>query len=530
MSARTTNGTAAGRSFEHMKPEQNPFEPFLRFRVFLQWLGRFELNPIVMKELRQAVRSWAVVGVMLLFLVVLFFTVLGMTINANVSYDSSRAVGREVMQVILTILTFTSLVFIPTYVGVRIANERQPNNTDLLYVTTLSPARIIRGKLLSGSYVAFLFFSVCSPFMFFSTLLRGVDLPTICVVIITVFVLVVVGIQLAIFLACLPVTRGFKALLAIGALFFAFGGVSGVTFHMTRTFRSGLGSTLMTSDFWLGVLFTGSILVMVLGLFHLLSISMISAPTSNRAKPVRVYVTIITAFSALLMGGYYWALNAGNMVVGWTGIMTALWVMAFFCSVCERDRHSLRIRRTIPQTFVLRRISFLFYSGAAGGVLWSGLGVAATIFAGHQMLEWIPELSGFASVSRLPSEFWPTSITLVLYAIAYCFYGLSIQRWFFPHKSTMLAGLFAVLLPVIWCIVPTIILAFLNDFSWEFLKRQQLGNPLNLFNGGDAFLYNHLTCSWIMAVIGAVINLPWFIRSWRDFKPLDPAPPDPKES
>ena len=40
-----------------------------------------ELNPIVVKELRQAVRSWAVVGTLLLFLIVLFFTVVGFSLT-----------------------------------------------------------------------------------------------------------------------------------------------------------------------------------------------------------------------------------------------------------------------------------------------------------------------------------------------------------------------------------------------------------------------------------------------------------------
>lgn len=495
-------------------------------------LVQAELNPIVMKELRQAVRSWAVVGVMLLFLVVLFFTVLGMTINANVSYGASRAVGREVLQVIVTILTFTSLVFIPTYVGVRIANERQAHNVDLLYVTTLSPARIIRGKLLSGSYVAFLFFSVCMPFMFFSTLLRGIDLPTICIVLAWIFVLVVAGIQIAIFLACLPVTRGFKALLAIGAIVFAFGGVSGLTVNAFRLFRSGVGSTITTWNFWLGVIYFGAIILMILGLFHLLSIAMISAPTANRAKPVRIYLSIVTVICAGLAASVFWGYNGDEAILVFVGVMSSVWLLAFFCSICERDRHSLRIRRTIPRTFVLRRFAFLFYSGAAGGVLWSILGIVGTVYAGYQMLLWIPEISIHASPSRYlhDSEYWQTLITLILYGLAYCFFGLSIQRWFFPHKTTMLAGLFAVLLPVIWCIVPTIILMFLNDFTFDFLKRQQLGNPLNLFNGGEQFLLNHLYCALVMTGIGLLINIPWLIRSWREFKPLDAASENEKES
>ena len=40
---------------------------------FANW-REWELNPIVIKELRQGVRSWTVTGMLLLFLVVLFIT------------------------------------------------------------------------------------------------------------------------------------------------------------------------------------------------------------------------------------------------------------------------------------------------------------------------------------------------------------------------------------------------------------------------------------------------------------------------
>ena len=79
----------------------------------------------------------------------------------------------------MVILAGASVFFIPLYVGIRVAVERQENNPDLLYVSTLSPARIIRGKFLCGAYMALLFFSACMPFMAFTNLLRGVDLPTV---------------------------------------------------------------------------------------------------------------------------------------------------------------------------------------------------------------------------------------------------------------------------------------------------------------------------------------------------------------
>ena len=49
---------------------------------FANWRS-WELNPVVVKELRQSVRSWAVTGMLLLFLVVLFCTALGFLVTQS---------------------------------------------------------------------------------------------------------------------------------------------------------------------------------------------------------------------------------------------------------------------------------------------------------------------------------------------------------------------------------------------------------------------------------------------------------------
>ena len=91
------------------------------------------------------------------------------------------------------ILAGASMVFIPLYTGMRVGAERQDNNPDLLYVSTLSPARIIAGKFLCSCYIVLLFFSACMPFMAFTNLLRGVDLPTVFFLLLFLFLVGVRG-------------------------------------------------------------------------------------------------------------------------------------------------------------------------------------------------------------------------------------------------------------------------------------------------------------------------------------------------
>jgi hypothetical protein len=491
---------------------------------FKEWLLGLELNPIVVKELRQSVRSWSVVGVMLLFLIALFITILAMIGMTTVTLNLTRPVGREVLQVVLGILIFTSMIFIPLYVGVRIGVERQAGNVDLLYISTLTPARIIRGKLLSGGYLAFLFFSVCTPFMFFSNLLRGVDLPTICTALVWSFMLVIAAVQVAIFLACLPVTKGFKALLAIGTVILVFPVTIGFTGMLFSMFRSGIGSTMGTWRFWETFLIAGGMLMLALGFLHVLAIMMISPPTSNRALPVRLYLLAAWVVSGVLAGYGFWVHRDADSIDAWRWIFVAGSIGAFVCSVSERDRHSLRVRRAIPRTFVKRALAFVFYSGATGGLLWSVIGATLTVVVSHQMLVWIPVWSaGSVGGSMLgDTKTWGVIIALLLYGLSYALFGLSLHRWFFPHRGTVLAGVFAVSLPAAWVMIPTFVLFFVNNFSTDFLKRKQLGNPINLFSSSaDTYWREHLTCALIMAMVALILNFRHLFRGWWDFKPLD---------
>ncbi len=219
---------------------------------FTNWRS-WELNPVVVKELRQSVRSWAVTGMLLLFLVVLFCTALAFLIAQSFQVTIDQRLGAIVFQSFVAILTGASLLFIPLYVGVRLAAERQESNLDLLYITTLTPQRIIRGKFLCGAYVTILFFSACMPFMVFTNLLRGVDLPTIAFILACLFLIVCAAIQVGIFVACLPISKLFKILLALVATVFMVPTTASIVALFFEMMRSGIGSMLITGrDFWPG--------------------------------------------------------------------------------------------------------------------------------------------------------------------------------------------------------------------------------------------------------------------------------------
>lgn len=301
----------------------------------------WELNPIVIKELRQAVRSWAVTGMLLLFLLVLFIASLGFLITNTFDNDANLQLGAGLFTTFLVILTISSVFFIPLYVGIRVAAERQENNPDLLYVSTLSPFRIIFGKFLCGAYMAILFFSACMPFMAFTNLLRGVDLPTVFFILSFLFLVVCAANMVAIFLACLPLSRPFKFLFILYGIGQSITLIVPLMYLSFRMMESGIGAMMARREIWIGVITDVGLILAVIGLFFTLAVALISPQSSNRALPVRLYVTIIW-----LLGGVaslIWVIQTKNgyLMLSWTYSTFILMMLSLLVVVSNVDRLSL---------------------------------------------------------------------------------------------------------------------------------------------------------------------------------------------
>ncbi len=180
---------------------------------FERWSDR--INPIVVKELRQTVRSGvllssllAVAGVVMLAL----FLQLGMR---DLAVAPGQPVGRNIFQLLGQLLFLFCLIIIPVNAAARMIQERDRHNVDLIYASLISPGAIVRGKLAVGGYQVFLFFMICAPFLFVTSLLRGIDLLSITAVLLIGFVLIMVELQVAIFVGSLNSARAVRVILGV---------------------------------------------------------------------------------------------------------------------------------------------------------------------------------------------------------------------------------------------------------------------------------------------------------------------------
>jgi len=154
------------------------------------WLGRvtdFEANPVWVKDLRQAARSRIVPGLLVL-MILGFYAISAITlfIGERDGFQNSHT-GQPLFEAVSLLLMAVSFIFIPVYCFCRTFAERMDSEADLFYITSMSPKQIMAGKSLSVMHLALLFYATSLPFVCMSYLLRGVDFPSILLMLLFLF-------------------------------------------------------------------------------------------------------------------------------------------------------------------------------------------------------------------------------------------------------------------------------------------------------------------------------------------------------
>ncbi|MBI1370566.1 MAG: hypothetical protein GC162_18165 [Planctomycetes bacterium] len=478
------------------------------------------MNPIVVKELRQAVAGRFVASVLMLFLIVQMVTI-GLFLLMEDMDASDFTGGRDVFITLMAILLGTCLLFIPAYASLRLNAERSDTHVDLLYVTTIRPRSIIWGKFLSALIITVLIYSACMPFMSLTFLLRGIDLPTIFLLLAIDFVVVATCVMFSLFLACIPANRVLKSLMALSglaALIITYGFTIGITStYIMFGGRTGGGAW----DFWAPIVTIVLCLLASTGLLFTLAVAMVSPPTSNRALSVRLYLMSVWLIMGLFCFGWSYAVGDLEPVVFWLCIASVVACAAILVCVSERDQIGPRIQSMIPRFGLLRLGAFVLYSGAAGGIVWILLMSAATFGAAWW---WSIQFSSFSHRSDFVDVI-SAMMPLVGYFGAYALTALFIRHWLlrrFITPSNTYA--LALIIMAIGTMVPFIVALLAADRPWERLPVGWfITVPFMVFQ--DRHLYEAQVTASIWLGVSFVLNLRFILSSFAAFKPLETAAP-----
>ena len=247
-------------------------------------------------------------------------------------------------------------------------------------------------------------------------------------------------------------------------------------------FSSGIGSQIGSWEFWRGalsVLFSGLTLISLLGL---LAIALISPLSANRALPLRIFVTGVWLLTGVGVAIWSIAINNIDPVAAWGSLHVLLYSIGLFIAVSERERLGQRVRQSIPRRRWLRLLAFLFYSGAAGGVVWSSLMIVLTL---SSIVVWGILFPHMWSGGTTLNGFMGVMIVMGLYAFSYPLGASLIRRRFLANR---VAGGYTWVIAIILLGFTTMIIPLILFFvsgTWE--REWLIGSPVGVVGVTFAF-------------------------------------------
>jgi hypothetical protein len=258
-----------------------------------------------------------------------------------------------------------------------------------------------------------------------------------------------------------------------------------------------------------------------------MSVALIMPVASNRALPVRLFITAawLSAGVAAVIGGSIE--NDHWPVMVWLLMFEIVFALAIFAAVSERDQPGRRVLRSVPRSLLGRARAFLFFSGAANGVAWASVMVVLTLGAADACVELFPTHRNANDL--IDSEKWMGG--MCLYFFCYAMTGALLRRRLLSRVGTELTWLIGAILLAVGSLAPFLIgyIMFFNDQWWsDDLGAWWVGNPFAWSNKAHRVLYASVGGVWAMLV--AVMNLPWFVDRCEGFKASRVAASDAIES
>jgi len=471
-------------------------------------------NPVLVKEIRQAVRSRFVVASLVILLLLLVFGSGAFILDRNLASGGFQSHGRKMFVVMYAMLMGITAAFVPIYTAIRFVGERNHNSTDLMFITTIHPNKVIAGKVMVGMVISLMLFSVCAPFLFFSYLLRGIEIPTVMLVLALSFLLVMGLIYVMILLSSLSVNRLMRTLFALASLFMLFWAVVGAVAIASELMRGGIQQILSDPTALPAFLAFLVSYLCHLVLVHFICVALIAPTWHNKMLPVRGIMAVIWLITLSINYSLASRFPGEFLLLSlFTGLGYAALVL--LTAISEREDPGPRVRRQIPKNPILRPIAFLFYSGMAGGVLWSMLIAALSIwFFTHMYSLRSGVLLGFGrGFSFLPIY------SLTLYGFAYCFFALFLQRSLLknrihPNQTWALAGI----LIAVGTILP-LIFGFFKPNSWRDPLAWKTGVFFDTVHR-DRMDW-HVLASSILFAISLILIFHILLRSAKYFRRLE---------
>jgi hypothetical protein len=508
--------------------ESPPLEQaWLRLESLLDRVGDV-LNPILVKEARQAMKSRQFVVTFSLLLIFGWLWTL-IFIALTVPDVFFAPVGPAVLTGYYIVLSIPLLIVVP-YASFRsLAAEREDGTYELLSITSLSARQIILGKLGSAILQMIVYYSALAPCIAFTYLLRGIDILTIAVFLTYTFLasllLSIVGLMMA------TVTRArhwqvllsvvFVMALLVFTFIWDFVIVAIIANRQTPPFDQ--------ADFWFANLCVLSFYLVTAALLLLIGAGQITFASENRSGPIRVMLVLV---QMLIVGWftYYWVrTETGELLFVLMGVAAGYWALVGSFLTGETAQLSPRAKRQLPQSLLGRMAFTWFNPGSGTGYVFAMLNLLGVLLAAWSGIT-VAWITGFEYQPDLPDWYY-FSACLVGYVMGYL--GL-VRLAVVALRRVMHVGMLATFLCQVIVASGAVLFPYLlhvvsvwGDFSQSYYTLLQLPNWVwTLYEVIERTTFGGLELALVIASAGTVIFLVNLIVAAREVEHVRTAAPE----
>jgi hypothetical protein len=437
-------------------------------------------NPILVKETRQALKSRQFVVTFLVVLIACWIVTFGgvAIVGPSVYYGAS---GPSLLIAYFAILAFPLTLIVPYTAFRSLAAEQEENTYDLLSITTLGSREIVAGKLWSAAVQMIVYLCAVSPCIAFTFLLRGVDAPTVALLLAMV-VLESLGLAVAALLVgAIARARNTQVVISVALVLGLFGAFSGTASLATVIIQEGSG-VLFERGFWLFVAMMMTAYFTTFGLVRAAAAAQIAFTSENRSSSLRRWMAVQQAcFCGWIGGAIYYSWNQGGFIPQMLAVMVALaggyWYVMGMLMTGEWPLLSRRVQRSLPSTFVGRTFLSLFNPGPGSGYLFAVANVTTLAMLGLAVILFRSVFPG--AWTRVDTAVYAM---IIVWAYVTAFLGFGrlviafVRRWaYVPLPAAVLIHLIMLLTGVG---IPTVIQLMSRQLRYSGYSLIQITNPI----------------------------------------------------
>lgn len=328
------------------------------------------LNPILVKETRQALKSKQFSLWFVLLLIACWVTTIGAIawIGPSIYYLSA---GGYLLFVYYVILALPLTVVVPFSAYRSLSSEHEDNTNDLLEVSSLTPRQVVDGKLGSAALQIAIYLSALAPCIAFTYLLRGVGLMMI-LLLLAYAVMASIGLSaIGLVLAASSRQKYSQVVMSVafaGVLFGAFIGLVAAA-NVLRSMDPGVFAS--EGFFWFNAMIL-SLFLTTFAVVYAAAISLTTFTAANRSTPLRYAIFVQQAvYVAWIAGGLSMEGVPSEVLVGAFVIAAIYWFIAGALLTGESPSLSMRVRRSLPQSWLGRAVGTWFNPGGGSGYVFA---------------------------------------------------------------------------------------------------------------------------------------------------------------